>query len=115
MCKPVSDKTETAVAYLAARFWFVGSRISLVALHGVLPPAYTDITSCGADNSLLAKSAGILWQIKIVLLGSKIKDRRVSIAGPLSKISGGPSVGFTADAGVWTLYSRRGSGENRLR
>ena len=26
----------------------------------------------------------------------------MSIAGPLSKISGGPSVGFTADASVWT-------------
>jgi hypothetical protein len=39
----------------------------------------------------------------------------VSIAGPLSKISGGPSVGFTADASVWTLYSRRGSGENWLK
>ena len=38
----------------------------------------------------------------------------MSIAGPLSKISGGPSVGFTADASVWTLYSRRGSGENWL-
>jgi hypothetical protein len=52
MCKPVADKTETAVAYLAAGFWFVGSRISLVALHGVLPQAtraYTDIASCGAD------------------------------------------------------------------
>jgi hypothetical protein len=42
-------------------------------------PAYTDIVSCGADNSLLAS---------------------MSIAGPLSKISGGPSVGFKADASV---------------
>jgi hypothetical protein len=68
-----------------------------------------------ARTSVLAKSAGISWQIKIVLLGSKIKDGRVSIARPLSKISGGPGVGFTADAGVWTLYSRRGGEENRLR
>jgi hypothetical protein len=37
MCKPVADKTETAVAYLAARFWFAGSKISHIALHEVLP------------------------------------------------------------------------------
>ena len=117
MCKPVADKTETAVAYLAARFRFVGFGISLVAFHGV-PPQATRLTQTSpvvARTSLLAKSAGISRQIKIVLLGSKIKDGRVSIARPLSKISGGPGVGFTADAGVWTLYSRRGGGENRLR
>src|SRR5262249_10865204 len=100
MCKPVADKTETAVAYLAARFWFVGSRIRLVAFHGVLPrqPRLTQTSPVTARTSLLAKSAGISRQIKIVLLGSKIKDGRVSIVGPLSKISGGPGVGFTADA-----------------
>src|SRR5215831_16534689 len=79
MCKPVSDKTETAVAYLAARFWFVGSRISLVALHGVLPRQprpYTDIASCGADNSLLGKSAGISWQMH---QRRRISDKQTSV------------------------------------
>jgi hypothetical protein len=33
MCKSVADQTETSVAYRAARLWFVGSGISLVACH----------------------------------------------------------------------------------
>jgi hypothetical protein len=33
MCKSVADQTETSVAHLAARLWFVGSGISLVACH----------------------------------------------------------------------------------
>src|SRR5262249_30330215 len=82
MCKPVSDKTETAVAYLAARFWFVGSMISHIALHEVPPQAtsaFTDIASCGAYNSLLRGRS------KSPCSESKIKDGRVSIAGLLSR------------------------------
>ena len=62
MCKAVADKAETALAYLAARLWFVGSRISLVARHGgsKATPTYKEpISSCGVDNSLLPRSAAI--------------------------------------------------------
>jgi hypothetical protein len=58
MRKSVADQTEFAITYFTTWRWFDGFRISLDALHEFLPgdPDYTDIASCGADNSLLATS-----------------------------------------------------------
>ena len=52
MCKAVTDKTEPAVTYLAARLWFVGSTISLVVHEGESKaPRLTEIIAgCGVDN-----------------------------------------------------------------
>jgi hypothetical protein len=53
MCKAVADKTERAVTYLAARLWFIGSTISLVAHQGGIqgkPRLPEIIGGCGVDN-----------------------------------------------------------------
>jgi hypothetical protein len=84
MRKPVADKTETAVAYLAARLWFVGSRI----IHGFLPrqpglrrhrrlwPGQFVAREVGWD---LLKA--IYWQIKIVFLA---RARGIDLRGGCS-------------------------------
>jgi hypothetical protein len=63
MCKAVADKTETAVHISQRGFGLLSLGLVSSLVIGVLPrqpPAYKDyIGSCGADNSLLAKSAGI--------------------------------------------------------
>ena len=94
MRKPVADKTETAVAYLAARFWFVGSRISHVTLHGFLPrqpglrrhrrlwPGQFVAREVGWD---LLKA--IYWQIKIVFLA---QARGIDFRGGSAAEPGGP-------------------------
>jgi hypothetical protein len=96
MRKSVADQTEFAITYFTTWRWFDGFRISLDALHEFLP-----------------RRPGLhrhrqLWR------GQFVARERVH-RWPLSKISGGPSVGLNADASVWTLYIRRRSGENRLR
>jgi hypothetical protein len=56
MSKSVADQTETAVAYLAARLWFVGSGISLVACHRGPPQA----------TRLYAQDYRQLWRAQFV-------------------------------------------------